>query len=584
MPGKKISAIVDAATRLLDGATKATRNSAAIKPDMLQNAVIASAAFAIIATDGDGVVQLFNAGAERLFGWSAAEMVGTRNVTALHDQQELAARAAALGLELATAPPSSFEALTHNAARGVADTYHALLVRRDDTRIPMRVAVTPLHDPEARVVGYLFIGADSSDGDPLEVELAKARVAALQASVAKADFLSGMSHQLRSPLNAILGFAQLMEADPQALTAMHKECTEQILKAGWHLLELINEILDLSLIDAGRLSVSQEPIALDEVLLDCQTTIAPLAQQQGITLNFDAVPSRCFVSGDRARVKQALINLLSNAIKYNRPGGEVRVQCMVMSAEYIRINVEDTGSGLSAENLALLFQPFTAVEKTAAGRAVIGGEGTGIGLVVAKRLVELMGGNIGVQSNVDEGSTFWIELLRAEEPTLDGFEPNPAPVRPSAQSPQQPKPRTLLYVEDNPASLKLVEQLVARRPDLRLLSAEDATLGIVLARGHQPEVILMDINLPGISGVKALKILRADPLTQHIPVVAVTANSMSYDISRGLAAGFFGYVTKPIKAKHFMDTLDAALIHAADRAKLGMGAVPTQDCSNAPRR
>lgn len=583
MPGTKISALVDAATRLLEGATKATRNTAALTPDILQNGIIASATFAIVATDGDGVVQLFNVGAERLFGWSAAEMVGTAAVTALHDPQELAARAAALGLELDTAPPSSFATLTHNAARGVADTYQALLVRRDDTRIPARMAVTPLYGSEARLVGYLFIGADTPNGDSLEAELAKARVAALQASVAKADFLSGMSHEMRSPLNAILGFAQLLEAEPEGLTAMHKACTEQIVKAGWHLLELINEILDLSLIDAGRLAVSQEPLALDEVLLDCHATIAPLAQQHDIALNFGAVPSPCFVSGDRTRVKQALMNLMSNAIKYNQPGGEVSVQCMVMS-EYIRINVTDTGAGLSAENMALLFQPFTTVASTAVGKEVIGGKGAGIGLAMAQRLVELMGGNIGVQSNVGEGSTFWIELLRAAEPKAEEFRSSPALAGSPAPSPQPPKPRTLLYVEDNPANLKLVEQLVSRRADLRLLSAEDATLGIVLARGHQPDVILMDINLPGINGVKALRILREDPRTRHIPVVAVTGNNTPNHVSRGLAAGFFGYVTKPIKDKHFMDTLDAALIHAANRTTQGIGAGSPQDGSHAPRR
>ncbi len=362
-----------------------------------------------------------------------------------------------------------------------------------------------------------------------------------------------MSHELRSPLNAILGFAQLMESDPIPQNATQKESTGQILQAGWYLLDLINEILDLALIESGKLMLSLEPILLDEVMLECQTMMDLKAQKVGVTLSFIRLADDCFVRADRTRVKQILLNLLSNAIKYNRPGGTVVVECTLASAERVRISVRDTGAGLPAEKLAQLFQPFNRLGQQAGDE-----EGTGIGLVMTKRLTELMGGVIGVDSTPGVGSVFWVELVRGFRPELVSGTEQPLwqPPEPIATDSAI---RTLLYVEDNPANLKLVEQLIARRPGLRLLSAADAITGIALAQAHQPELILMDINLPGISGIKALKMLREDPLTRHIPVVAISANAMPHDIRKGLEAGFFRYLTKPIKVGPFMDALDVAL-------------------------
>ena len=256
-------------------------------------------------------------------------------------------------------------------------------------------------------------------------------------------------------------------------------------------------------------------------------------------------------------MKQVLINLLSNAIKYNQPNGTVVVDCAMSTPERIRISVRDTGAGLPPDMLAQLFQPFNRL-----GQERSAEEGTGIGLVMSKRLVELMGGVIGVESTVGSGSVFWFELNSTVEPQLEADAAQPAAIA-QAQVQHGAPLRTLLYVEDNPANLKLIEQLIARRPDMRLLSARDGNLGIQLARAHQPEVILMDINLPGISGIEALKILREDPATAHIPVVALSANAMPRDIEKGLQAGFFRYLTKPIKVNEFMDTLDVALEFAA---------------------
>ena len=316
---------------------------------------------------------------------------------------------------------------------------------------------------------------------------------------------------------------------------------------------MINEILDLALIESGKLSLSLEPMSLVDVMLDCQAMIEPQAQKRGIRMSFTQFEIPYFVHADRTRVKQVLINLFSNAIKYNRAGGTVEVTCSANTAERIRISVHDTGEGLSPEKLAQLFQSFNRLGQNASAE-----EGTGIGLVVSKRLVELMGGEIGAESTVGVGSVFWIELNLVPEPQpAVGADEPLAPIQARVQ--HGAALRTLLYVEDNRANMQLIEQLIARRPGMRLLSAGDGTRGIALARTHQPEVILMDINLPGISGIQALKILREDPVTAHIPVLAISANAMPHDIKKGLDAGFFRYLTKPIKVNEFMEALDMAL-------------------------
>src|SRR5665647_2269241 len=294
-------------------------------------------------------------------------------------------------------------------------------------------------------------------------------------------------------------------------------------------------------------------MSLPEVLLDCQAMIEPQAQKGGISMIFPKFDDIYFVKADRTRVKQVLINLLSNAIKYNRTAGKVEVTCSENTAQRIRISVHDTGEGLSPEKLAQLFQPFNRLGQEAGTE-----EGTGIGLVVSKRLVELMEGEIGAESTVGVGSVFWIELSLAAALQLASGAGEPlAPLQ--ARVPHGAALRTLLYVEDNRPNMLLVQQLIARRPGMRLLRAGDGTRGIALARTYQPEVILMDINLPGISGLQALKSLREDPVTAHIPVLALSANAMPHDIERGLEAGFFRYLTKPIRVNEFMDTLDVAL-------------------------
>jgi PAS domain S-box-containing protein len=551
-------------TNAAENVTESLRQVALLKTGALQKAILTSANFSIIATDEKGIIQLFNVGAERMLGYTAAEVVNKIKPSDMHDPQEVMARAQSLSLELATSITPGFQALAFKASRGIEDSYDLTYICKDGSRFPAVISITALRDDYDEIIGYLLIGADNSVRKQVEDELNYAKAAAEKANLAKSDFLSNMSHELRSPLNAILGFAQLMESDAVPQTATQKESTGQILQAGWYLLDLINEILDLALIESGKLLLSQEPMSLDEVMLDCQAMIDPQAQKHGISISFCNLNEPCFIHADRTRVKQILVNLLSNAIKYNRVGGTVTVDYAVKSFERIRISVTDTGPGLAPDKLAQLFQPFNRL-----GQENSGEEGTGIGLVMTKRLVELMGGVIGVESVVGKGSMFWVELARVTEPQLVA-DSDKTQVQHPAQVVHDPALRTLLYVEDNPANLKLVEQLIVRRPNMRLLTAREATLGIKLAREIQPEVILMDINLPGISGIKALAILRDDPLTQHIPVVAISANAMPHDIRKGLEAGFFRYLTKPIKVDAFMGALDEALEFsgaAAGRAK-----------------
>lgn len=532
------------------------RETLLIKAGALQNAILTSANFSIIATDEKGVIQLFNVGAEGMLGYQAAEVINKISPSDMHDPLEVVARAEALSLELATPIAPGFEALAFKASRGMADNYELTYIRKDGSRFPAIVSITALRDEDKGIIGYLLIGADNSLRKNAEVALINAMAIAEKANLAKSDFLSGMSHELRTPLSAILGFAQLMASDKPAPSPAQTRSVDQILKAGWYLLDLINEILDLATIESGRLSLSLEPTSLAEVFHECQSMIESQTRQRGISIQFPVIEASCFVGADHTRVKQVFINLLSNSIKYNKPNGSVSIEHSLPAPGRIRISVRDTGYGLSPEQLDQLFQPFNRL-----GQENKGEEGTGIGLVMSKRLVELMGGTLHVHSIVGEGSTFSVDLNLAEQPQLVDLAMIKA--GPPLESQLGISMRSLLYVEDNPANLMLVEDLIARRPDIRLLSTRDGLSGVACAKAHLPDVILMDINLPGISGIQAMKLLSEDPLTAHIPVIALSANAMRRDIEKGLEAGFFRYLTKPIKVDEFMSTLDLALAAAA---------------------
>ena len=413
---------------------------------------------------------------------------------------------------------------------------------------------------ESRKVALLF--TNITDRKRIETEFIAALQAAESANLAKSNFLSSMSHELRSPLNSVLGFAQLIQSGTPPPTPLQQESVDHILKAGWYLLELIDEILDLALIESGHLSLTPEPVSLAEVLRDCYSMVDLQARALGIQLSFPTLASDCLVRADRTRVRQVFINLLSNAIKYNRPGGTVRVSCAARPLGRLRISFEDSGKGIAVDQLGRLFQPFERLGQEA---GLI--EGTGIGLVVSKRLVELMGGQIGAQSTVGLGSVFWVDLvatlawpLALDESGASGAlgELNGSGLC-EALSPPATRLFTVLCIEDDPANQLLMRRMLARRTDLHLLLAANGSQGVELARASRPDVVLMDINMPGMSGLEAMKLLADDAATAHIPVIAVSANAMPRDVEKGVQAGFFRYLTKPLKIDRFMEALDAAL-------------------------
>ena len=505
---------------------------------------------ALMTTDPRGIITDVNQQMEALIGYSRDELIGAPFRNYFTD-----ANRAEAGIE--------------QVLSGSSGTSYELIARaRDGKETVVSCTATTFHDRDSNLQGVFLTARDLTELKRLEralqekdVELEGARAAAEKASLAKSDFLTGMSHDLRAPLNTILGFAQLIDSDTPPPTLAQTASVEQILRSGWYLLELINEIVDLSQIESGKLVLSIEPTSLTEVLRECQAMIVPQGRKRGIKMTFPPSGIPYFVNADRTRLKQVLISLLSNAIKYNRLNGTVVVDCAPSTSastpERIRVSIGDTGAGLSPDMLPQLFQPFNRL-----GRERSAEEGTGIGLAMSKRLVELMGGVIGAESTVGSGSVFWFELNSAAEPRLELDRAQAAivevPVRHGA-----PVRSTVLCVEDNPANLELIKQIIARSPNISLLTAEDGVEGIQLARAKRPDVILMDINLPGISGTEALKILRADPATAHIPVVALSANAMIGDVEKGLKAGFFRYLSKPIKVNEFMETLEVALEFAA---------------------
>ncbi|MBW8847553.1 MAG: response regulator [Burkholderiales bacterium] len=391
-------------------------------------------------------------------------------------------------------------------------------------------------------------------------ELRLATAAAEKANRAKSEFLSSMSHELRTPLNAIIGFGQLLGSDiGNARPERRQEFAEHIVGAGKHLLTLINEILNLARIESGHVELSLEPVLLDEVLAECRQMIEPMASQRGIATQF-ASGGNLVALADRMRLKQVLLNLVSNAIKYNRPNGSVRVSCDPLGPQLVRLSVQDTGQGLQPEQLEALFQPFNRLGQEAGPE-----QGTGIGLVVTQRLVELMGGQIGVQSSPGLGSVFWVDLRASDIPALTRAETDWSDLSDLAMPRDGEAPATVLYVEDNPASLKLVEELLKGHGGLRLLFATDGHAGVEMARAERPDVILMDNNMPRMSGREAQALLKLDPRTAHIPIIALTANAMPDAAAAGLAAGFFRYLTKPLDVAQLMEALDSALKVARDR-------------------
>ncbi len=394
--------------------------------------------------------------------------------------------------------------------------------------------------------------SDRVQADRLRAEHEAARLASRE----KSAFLSRMSHELRTPLNAIMGFSQLLEVGSASDTpATVRAKATHIHAAGSHLLAMVNDILDLSRIEAGALSMSPEAVAVDALVAECLVLVASLAADHGVVCRQTLAPPARWVRGDRVRLRQVLVNLLSNAVKYNRHGGWVEVSADAAEGE-VRVAIRDSGRGLNAAQRAQLFQPFNRL-----GAEATAVEGTGLGLVIVRELVALMGGRIEVVSEPGAGSTFTLWLPRAEPPAAIGAALPPAlPAGPAAA--RSARRGTVLYIEDNPSNVALMQEIAALRPALDLQVASDGRSGLAAARSHAPALILLDINLPDIGGFEVLRALRADPALAGVPCVALSANAIPAEIARAREAGFSDYLTKPIRIDALLALFDAALAAA----------------------
>jgi PAS domain S-box-containing protein len=395
--------------------------------------------------------------------------------------------------------------------------------------------------------------ADITDDEQRADELRTSRATAEAASAAKTEFLSSMSHELRTPLNAILGFAQLLERDrKQPLSERQIERLRHVLRGGEHLLRLIDDVLDLSRIEAGRVMISPEPVDVLEVIDEVITTLEPMAGRASVALDRTPLPASPRVVADRTRLAQILMNFGSNAIKYGKPGGRVQLALAQPDAAMVRITVIDDGIGIPADKRDRVFEPFQR-----AGQEAGPIEGTGIGLTITKRLAEMMKGRVGFTSEVGRGSAFWVEMPVHRASGAPAAEPRPAtsplPVLVGATR------HKVVYVEDNPSNIAFMRELFDDLTSVELLTAPTAEIGLAMIRAHLPRAVIMDINLPGMSGFDAIQRLREWPETQTIPVIGLSAAALGKDTARASAAGFYRYLTKPVKVAELTAALEALL-------------------------
>lgn len=485
----------------------------------------------------DGMLKRVNPVWQESLGWSSAELVERPYLDLVHPDDRSATIAEA-------------ERLAAGARTiGFENRYRA----RDGSYRWMNWKVAPNQK------GDLLYAAtrDVTDQKAAELSIRQARLEAERANRAKSEFLSRMSHELRTPLNAILGFAQLFEADQ--LNVEQRENVRHIMNGGRHLLELINEVIDISRIETGELALSPESVDVEEIVTAAVAMIRPLADQRGLGVTVQPVPSPPpYVRADRQRLRQVLLNLLSNAVKYNHADGTITVTVSDGAEGRVRISVADTGPGIPAALLPALFEPF---ERLGAENTAV--EGTGLGLALSKKLCQAMDGSLGLDSVVDVGSTFWVEFGRSAGeivPTRSAIaesQPGPGAEVPSLAA-------TIVYIEDNAANVRLIERVMARRPGLTLLHALDGDTGIQLVRERRPALVLLDLQLPGMPGTEVLRRLWADPVTRAVPIVILTADATPGLFARLTAAGAARCLTKPLDIPNLMRTLDELLVQRGD--------------------
>ena len=508
--------------------------------------------------DAEGTLRRANHTECRMLGYTAAEMIGRPvwDFVAADQQQQcrqtIERRVA--GEEILTAFECDF--LRRDGGYLILEIYDSLIQNRAGEITGIRSVLLDVTD---RRLAEQLLANEVTERERLTLALRRSKEEAEKANKAKSEFLSRMSHELRTPLNAILGFAQLLEMS--ALDRDKRESVAQILKAGQHLLGLINEVLEISRIEAGRLSISPEAVLISNAVQEVLDLLNPIAARRNVLVR-DEMPKnrRCHVMADQQRLKQVLLNVISNAIKYYCDGGSVTVSSEEIDGNRLRVKVRDTGPGIKIDQRDKLFTPFERL-----GAEQTGVEGTGLGLALSKRLIEMMKGSIGVENNPERGATFWLELPLVQDPVSQLQTTIPeAPVAPPP-TPRQ-RDRIVLYVEDNLSNITLIEHIMVQRPHVKLVAAMQGRLGLDLAREHRPDLILLDLHLPDIGGEEVLQGVRQMPELRNTPVIVISADATRGRIERLLSMGVVDYLSKPLDIKKFLQLLDSTL-HEMDNPK-----------------
>ena len=501
--------------------------------------------------DAAGILRRVNQTECRMLGYTRDEMVGKPVWHFVAADQQEEAREAVRRKVTGEDPPAPFERdfLRRDGGYLILEIYDSLIHNRAGQVTGIRSVLLDVTD---RRLAEQLLANEVTERERLTVALRRSKEEAEKANRAKSEFLSRMSHELRTPLNAILGFAQLLEMS--ALDRDKREAVAQILKAGQHLLGLINEVLEISRIEAGRLSLSPEPVLISSAIQEALDLLTPMAVRRNILLRDEGGKERRrYVMADQQRLKQVLLNLISNAIKYNSDDGNVTIASEELDGSRLKIKVRDTGPGIKPESMSKLFTPFERL-----GAEQTGVEGTGLGLALSKRLLEMMGGSIGAENNPDRGATFWMELPLVQDPVTQLPAAMPAvsaPVFPA----QQQRQHIVLYVEDNLSNITLIEHIIVHRPHVKLVAAMQGRLGLDLAREHRPDLILLDLHLPDISGEEVLHALRQEPALQSTPIIVISADATRGTIERLHAKGVLDYLPKPLDIKRFLQLLDTCL-------------------------
>jgi len=503
-----------------------------------QRAVVENIAEGIITINDRGDIETFNHAAEQMFGYSADEVVG-KNVNVIVPESERTDHDAYV---------QQSDLKTSRIINSARDLYGQ---RKDGRQIPIELNVSRMMlDNELKFIGIMH---DISDRIKTQEILKASMEMAERANQAKSEFLSSMSHELRTPMNAIIGFGQMLQLNAkEPLSESQNNCVNHIMKGSSHLLNLINEILDLAKIEAGKVDISTEAVSPSMVIDECMPLVLSLAESRGIKLKFPE-PTQVFpkIWADHTRLKQVLLNLISNAVKYNKDQGTVTLTIEEITGGKLRFSIADTGHGIPEGKREDLFEPFNRLD---ADHSNI--EGTGIGLVITRNLVELMDGTLDLESEVGKGSTFWVDMPLYKAPEDIAEETVEEKMEQSGLPEVHGK---LLYVEDNPDNLKLMEMIVGKVGGLSMISAHTGELGVELARKKKPDVILLDINLPGINGFETIEQLRSNDTTKNIPVLALSAAATKRDIEKGEKAGFACYLTKPIIVPEVLEALRSVL-------------------------